>query len=556
MNEILNTTENFANLFEAIMAKTDFKPGSLIPAKIVDITGDCVIVDAGLKSQARIPKKEFSSNPSESPIKIGDEVEVVLEVLEDGSGATRLSREKACRLAAWRTIEDAFATGKSVIGTIVERVRGGFTVDVNKVKAFLPGSLLDTKPVTDPSYLEGRELEFKVIKIDHKQNNIVVSRRAVLLAETDTEKMARLETLHEGDIVTGVVKNLTDYGAFIDLGGVDGLLHITDISWKRIKHPSEILKNKETIQVKILKFDREKHRVSLGMKQLVDDPWKDINRRYPNGARIFGKVTNITDYGCFVEIENGIEGLVHVSEMDWTNKNIQPSKLVTVGQEVEVMVMEIDPERRRISLGMKQCHTNPWKEFANTHQKGDKVIGKIKSVTDFGIFLGLDGDIDGLIHISDLSWTEPGEKMIRNYKKGQEVEAVILGIDADRERISLGVKQLEKDVYSEYLDKYPRGSIVSGKVTSVNSKEAIIDLGDGMEGHIKAADVSRERVQDVTQYLGIDDEIEAKVLGLDKKTHNINLSIKELQSEQIGENAPINTQFGDLLKEQMSTDDE
>jgi len=543
--------DSFASLFEENMAVKSFEPGALITAKVVSIDPECIIVDTGLKSLARISKKEFLNNLGELEANIGDDVEVVLEILEDGSGTTRVSRERARRITAWRNLEDAFTSGKSVIGIIVERVRGGFTVEVDKVKAFLPGSLLDTKPIPDPSYLEGRDLEFKVIKVDKKQNNIVVSRRAVLLAENDTERQAMLETLHEGDVVTGIVKNLTDYGAFIDLGGVDGLLHITDISWKRIRHPSEIIKIKDAIQVKILKFDREKGRVSLGMKQLADDPWKDIERRYPSGSRVFGKVTNITDYGCFVEIENGIEGLVHVSEMDWTNKNSQPSKIVTAGQEVEVMILEIDGDRRRISLGMKQCKPNPWREFAITHKKGDKITGKIKSITDFGIFLGLDGDIDGLIHVSDLSWNEQGEKIIRNYKKGQEVEAVILGVDAERERISLGVKQLEHDIYTDYLETHPRGSVVFGKVTNVTTKEATVDLGDGMEGHIRAADVSRERVLDVTQYLALDDEIEAKVMGADKKNRCINLSIKELQTESEGE-APVNTQFGDLLKEQIN----
>ena len=555
MTENIAINERFADLFQETLGKMDLEQGSLLKAKVVSITPEYVIVNANLKSDARIHRSEFLHTDGQLEINVGDTIDVVLEMIENGLGETRLSHEKARRIAAWRDLEDAFASQKSVIGLIVERVRGGFTVDINKVKAFLPGSLLDIKPITDPSYLENRELEFKVIKVDKKNNNIVVSRKAVLLAESDTERMALLGTLHEGDVVTGIVKNLTDYGAFIDLGGVDGLLHITDISWRRIRHPSEILKNGDSIQVQILKFDREKNRVSLGMKQLADDPWKDIGRRYPSGARVFGKVTNITDYGCFVEIENGIEGLVHVSEMDWTNKNVFPAKVVSVGQEVEVMVLEIDEEKRRISLGMKQCKVNPWKEFADTHQKGDKIKGVIKSITDFGIFLGLDGDIDGLIHVSDLSWVDPGEKVIRNYKKGQEVEAVILNVDTDRERVSLGIKQLEQDIYTDYLEAHPKGSVISGKVTDVNSKEAVIDLGNSIEGRVRATDISRERVSDATQYLNIGDEIEAKVIGMDKKNRHINLSIKELQAEAVGE-APASTQFGDLLKAEMETDSE
>jgi small subunit ribosomal protein S1 len=546
--------ENFNELLEQNNEKFNLLPGAILTAKVVKIGPDFIIVNAGLKSEAKISRFEFSNLKGELEVNLGDDVEVVLELMENGLGETKLSRDKAKRLTSWRELEEAMASGKNVIGVIIERVRGGFTVEVNKIRAFLPGSLLDVKPIPDPSYLEGRELDFKVLKADPETNNVVVSRRAVLLAENTAERTAILETMHEGDVVTGVVKNLTDYGAFIDLGGVDGLLHITDISWRRIKHPNEILKLGEQIQVKILRFDREKNRVSLGLKQLSDDPWKDISRRYPSGARLFGKITNITDYGCFVEIEPGIEGLVHVSEMDWINKNTQPGKLVTPGQEVEVMVLEIDEARRRISLGMKQCKPNPWKEFAAAHQKGEKIIGKIKSITDFGLFIGIDSNIDGLVHVSDLSWTEPGEKILRNYKKGQDVEAVILNVDAERERVSLGVKQLETDIYSEYLDKNPRGSTVSGKVVEVNAKEAIIDLGAEMQGCVKAADISKERVQDATQYLNVGDEIEAKIIGVDKKNRHITLSIKELHSDTVGE-APSNTQLGDLLKEHMEKDE-
>lgn len=544
----LTQEKSFATLLQE---QPDFAPGSLIKAKIEAITPDFVIVRAGLKSEGKIPRSEFLDSAGKLTVEVGDVVDVLLESrIDNGLGETRLSYEKAQRASAWHEIEEACASGKIVYGIMGGHVRGGFTVDINKIKAFLPGSLLDVKPVQDPSYLEGKELEFKVVKIDKQQNNVVVSRRAALLAEGDSGRQALLNNLHEGDVVTGIVKNLTDYGAFIDLGGIDGLLHITDIAWKRIHHPNEVLKLGESIQVKILKFDREKHRISLGIKQLADDPWKDIERRYPHGARVFGKVTNITDYGCFVEIEPGIEGLVHVSEMDWTNKNINPAKIVTPGQEVEVMILEIDPERRRISLGLKQCQANPWQDFAAIHKVGEKITGKIKSITDFGIFLGL-GDIDGLIHISDLSWTDTGANAIQNYKKGQELEAVILGIDAERERISLGLKQLEKDIYTDYLETNPKGSVVSGKVIEVSAKEAKVDLGNSIEGHMRASDVSRDKVQDATQYLNVGDEIEAKVMGMDKKNRYINLSIKALQMD-LSDDAPVNAQFGDLLKEKMS----
>jgi len=547
-------TESFAELFAESLKTTDLKSGSILKATIVDKTPEYIVVNAGLKSESYIPLDEFRSQGGKIDANIGDTVDVILETVEDGSGETHLSREKAKRFESWKILEEAFASGATVTGVVTEHVRGGFTVEVNKIRAFLPGSLVDTKPIRDPSQIVGKEFEFKVIKIDKKQNNIVLSRRAALAAETGVERQALLSTLQEGSIITGIVKNLTDYGAFIDLGGVDGLLHITDMSWKRIRHPSEIDKLGDEIKVKVLKFDRDKNRVSLGYKQLEDDPWRDIGRRYPAGSRLFGKVTNITDYGCFVEIEPGIEGLVHMSEMDWTNKNVHPAKLVTVGQEIEVMVLEIDEERRRISLGIKQCKPNPWKEFGDTHNKDDKVMGKIKSITDFGIFIGLDGDIDGLVHLSDISWTEAGEKSIRNYKKGQEVEAVILAIDPDRERISLGIKQLEQDIYSEYVEKYPKGTTVAGVVTEVTPKAAIVDLTGGILGKIKASDVSREHVKNVAEFLKQGDEIEAKVLGIDKKNRLISLSIKELQPE-LNVEAPANTQLGDLLKEQISNNE-
>lgn len=551
--QITNTNENFSELFSK---SEDFAPGKLLTAKVKAITNDYVIVDAGLKSLSNIPRNEFQSYSGELSVQVGDQVELILEAsIDDGSGRTHLSREKARRVAAWKNLEDAFESGKNVIGFITERVRGGFAVEIDKIRTFLPGSLLDTKPIHDISYLENKELEFKVIKIDKQQNNIVVSRRAVLLAEGDAERQALLQTLHEGDIVTGIVKNLTDYGAFVDLGGIDGLLHVTDISWRRIKNPNEVLKLGSKIEVKILKHDKEKNRLSLGMKQLADDPWKDIERRYPQGARVFGKVTNLTEYGCFVEIEPGIEGLVHVSEIDWTNKNVNPSKVVQLDQDVEVMILEIDTKKRRISLGIKQCKSNPWEEFALNHKKGEQITGVVKSITDFGVFLGLTGDIDGLIHLSDLSWTEPGENVIQSYKKGQTKEAVILGIDPERERISLGVKQLEQDIYTDYLEENKKGTVVTGKIIEVNAKEAVVRLSDNIEGHIKAVDVSRERVQDVTQYLKVDDEIEAKIMGVDRKNRYVNLSIKALQSD-IQEDAPMNTQFGDLLKESIQGNEE
>jgi len=544
--------ENFAELFAQSIQDLDFQCGTVKKAEIINITRDFVVVYAiGSKSEAYIPISEFKNQANELEVAIGDIVDVVLEAFENGTGKTTFSREKAKRIESWQSLEKAFADNETVKGIVTERVRGGFTVEINKIRAFLPGSLVDIKPVRDTSYIEGKELDFKIIKVDKKENNIVVSRRAALMAESTPERDALLGSLEEGAIVTGTVKNLTEYGAFIDLGGVDGLLHITDMSWKRIRHPNEVLKVGDEIRVKVLKYDREKSRVSLGLKQLADDPWRDIERRYPVGTRLFGRITNITDYGCFVEIEPGIEGLVHMSEIDWTNKNVHPAKAVTQDQEVEVKVLEIDGERRRISLGMKQCKLNPWKEYANAHCKDEKVSGKIKSITDFGIFVGLEGDIDGLVHLSDISWTETGEKAIRDYKKGQEVEAVILAIDAERERISLGIKQLEHDVYTDFLQVHPKGSVVSGIITEVNQKSATVDLGDGIIGKVKAADVSREKVKDASDLLAEGDHVDAKVLGIDKKSRCVNLSIKEMQPELGSNDAPANTQLGDLLKQQM-----
>jgi small subunit ribosomal protein S1 len=478
--------------------------------------------------------------------------------VEDGFGATRLSREKAKRAESWTRLERASEADETVIGRIIDKVKGGFTVEMGDIRAFLPGSLVDVRPVRDTAYLEGKDLEFKVIKLDRKRNNVVVSRRAVVETESSEEREELLANLQDGQEVKGIVKNLTDYGAFVDLGGIDGLLHITDMAWKRVKHPSEIVNVGDEIDVKVLKFDRERNRVSLGLKQMGEDPWEDITRRYPEGTRLSGKVTNLTDYGCFVEIEEGVEGLVHVSEMDWTNKNIHPSKVVQLGDEVEVMVLDIDAERRRISLGMKQCQANPWDEFAATHNKGARVSGTIKSITDFGIFIGLDGGIDGLIHLSDISWEEGGEEMVHDFKKGQEVEAVILAIDPERERISLGIKQMEQDPFSDYVAQNKKGSIVNGTVREVDAKGAIIDLADMVEGYLRASELSRDRVEDARSLLKVGDAVEAKFLGVDRKNRSINLSIKAKDTDEESEaiqdynrNAPLNSTLGDLLKEQM-----
>jgi len=552
-------SESFAELFEESMAGSQFKPGSIMHGIVVDIRNDAVVINAGLKSEGSIPINQFYSESGELEVQIGDEVEVALESLEDGYGETRLSREKAKRARAWEELDKASEADEIVKGIITGKVKGGFTVEVSGIRAFLPGSLVDVRPVRDASYLEGKELEFKVIKLDRRRNNVVVSRRAVVESEYSAERDALLENLEEGAVAKGVIKNLTDYGAFVDLGGIDGLLHITDMAWKRVKHPSEVVNVGDEIDVKILKFDRERNRVSLGLKQLGDDPWVDIARRYPMSSRLFGKVTNIADYGCFVEIEEGVEGLVHVSEMDWTNKNVNPSKVVHLGQETEVMVLEIDEERRRISLGMKQCQTNPWDEFATTHSKGDKLMGKIKSITDFGIFVGLDGAIDGLIHLSDISWNMTGDEAIHNFKKGDEIEAVILQIDAERERISLGVKQMDKDPFSNYVAENAKGSIVTGTVKEVDAKGAIIELGDSIEGYLRASELARDRVEDARTVLTVGEELEAKFIGVDRKNRTISLSIKAKDSDddsQALEDYGRNTgsgpaTLGDLLKEQM-----
>jgi len=559
-----NMSENFAELFEESFASRQIKPGAIITGTIVGINDDVVIVSAGLKSEAVIPKEQFKSDKRFAEMAVGDEVEVALDAVEDGFGETKLSREKAIRARTWIDLEKAYEEGAVVQGVINGRVKGGFTVEIDQVRAFLPGSLVDVRPVRDPGYLEGKELEFKVIKLDQRRNNVVVSRRAVVEKEFSAEREELLKDLQEGNMVKGVIKNLTDYGAFVDLGGIDGLLHITDMAWKRVKHPSEIVDVGQEIEVKILKFDRERQRVSLGMKQLGDDPWQDLARRYPPQTRMFGKVTNIADYGCFVEIEDGVEGLVHVSEMDWTNKNVNPARVVQIGQEVEVMVIEIDEERRRISLGVKQCKSNPWAEFAATFNRGDKVSGQIKSITDFGIFIGLDGGIDGLVHLSDISWDIPGEEAVRNYKKGQELEAAVLAIDAERERISLGIKQLEKDPFSGWLAAHPKNSIVKGTVTEVDARGAVIDLGDGVYGSLRASELGRERVEDARTMIKVGEEIEAKFTNVDRKTRTIALSIKakEVHEEQEAVSsyksdssaAPAGTTLGELLKEKMSGD--
>jgi len=554
-------SENFAELFEQSLQNVEMRPGAIITGTVVDIDNEVVVVNAGLKSEGVIPRSQFMSDKGELEVNVGDEVQVALDAVEDGFGETRLSRERAKRFAAWGVLEAAHEAEETITGVITGKVKGGFTVEVQSIRAFLPGSLVDVRPVRDTTHLEGVDLEFKVIKLDQKRNNVVVSRRAVIESENSAEREELLANLEEGTELKGIVKNLTDYGAFVDLGGVDGLLHITDMAWKRIKHPSEVVQVGDEIDVKVLKFDRERNRVSLGIKQLGSDPWVDINDRYPEGARLQGRVTNLTDYGCFVEIEDGVEGLVHVSEMDWTNKNIHPSKVVNLGDEVEVMVLDIDEERRRISLGIKQCVPNPWNEFAATHNKNDKVTGKIKSITDFGIFIGLDGGIDGLVHLSDISWTVSGEDAVRDFKKGDEVEAVVLAVDAERERISLGVKQVDSDPFAEYLSEHPKGSVVTGKVTEVDAKGATVELGDNIEGYVRASDISNERVEDATKHLSVGDSIEAKFVGVDKKNRNLTLSvkakdaaeeaeaIKEFSNEKNTSSSPAT--LGDLLKEQL-----
>ncbi len=552
-------SESFAELFEQSQIENKMRPGTIVSATVVDINDDNVIVNAGLKSEGIIPIEQFFDENGELEVATGDEVDVALDSIEDGYGETRLSREKAKRKIAWTELEKAHEANETVTGIITERVKGGFTVDVDKVRAFLPGSLVDVRPVRDPSYLEGKPLEFKVIKIDQRRNNVVVSRRAVVESENSVEREELLENLTEGSLVKGVVKNLTDYGAFLDLGGIDGLLHITDMAWKRVKNPSEIVNIGDEIEVKVLKFDRDKNRVSLGLKQMGEDPWLDLTRRYPEGARLHGKVTNLADYGCFVELEEGVEGLVHVSEMDWTNKNVHPSKLVHVGEEVDVVILDIDQERRRISLGMKQCQSNPWEQFAATHNKGDRVTGVIKSITDFGIFIGLDGGIDGLVHLSDVSWSENADESIRNFSKGEELETVVLAVDAERERISLGIKQLEKDPFSSFVAENPKGTIVKGTAQNVDQKFVTIALGDGVEGTLKASEISLEKdVDDARTVIKEGEELEVKITAIDRKKRTINLSIKAKESDDeqaaVKEYAPEtggSAKLGDILKEHL-----
>jgi small subunit ribosomal protein S1 len=561
MNEVL--TESFSEMFEQSLANQRIRPGMILTGLVIDVGPDVVIVNVGLKSEAVIPLEQFKNERGEVEVSAGDQVEVALDSVEDGTGETRLSREKAKRARTWTRLEEAFNNAEIVTGIISGRVKGGFTVEIDHVRAFLPGSLVDVRPVRDTGYLEGKPLEFKVIKLDQKRNNVVVSRRAVVEQEFSAERSALMDNLQEGSVVRGTVKNLTDYGAFVDLGGIDGLLHITDMAWKRVKHPSEVVKVGDEIDVRILKFDRERSRVSLGLKQLGADPWENIARRYPPNTRVFGKVTNIADYGAFVEIEDGVEGLVHVSEMDWTNKNVNPAKVVHTGQEVEVMVLDVDEERRRISLGLKQCKANPWKEFAENHNRGDRVSGQIKSITDFGIFIGLPGNIDGLVHLSDISWDQPGEEAVRNYQKAQQVEAMVLSIDPERERISLGIKQLAKDPFSAFIAENPKGSVVKGTVRDVDPRGAIIDLGNGIEGQLRASELGRDRVDDARAVLKIGDEVEAKFIGVDRKTRTISLSIKakevyeeaEAVQSYRSEVPTSGTSLGDLLKEQINGPD-
>jgi len=547
---------SFAELFEESLAQTEMRVGSMLIGTVIDIDNDKVIVSAGLKSEGVIPKWQFLNEEGDLEVSIGDEVEVALDLIEDGLGATLLSRDKAKKHKAWGELETAFEAEETITGRINGKVRGGFTVAVGALRAFLPGSLVDVRPIRDTTFLEGRDLEFKVIKIDQKRNNVVLSRRAVVEKEYSAERDELLKTLADGIVVKGIVKNLTDYGAFIDLGGIDGLLHITDMAWRRVRHPSECVEIGQEIEVKVLKFDKEKTRVSLGMKQMAEDPWHEISERYLPGTRVTGKVNNLTDYGCFVEVEEGVEGLVHVSEMDWTNKNVNPAKVVALGDEVDVMILEIDEERRRISLGMKQCKTNPWDEFAATHNKGDKISGKIKSITDFGIFIGLDGSIDGLVHMSDISWSDTPEDSIRGYQKGDEVETVILAVDAERERISLGIKQLEQDPFQNYIAVHAKGSLVTGTVKEVDAKGAVVTLSDSMEGYLRASEIQRDRVADASTLLKVGDEIEAKFIGVDKKNKTISLSMKAKDSDEetavmkdYSDQAASTSTMGDLFKQ-------
>ncbi len=554
-------SESFADLFEESLKTVDMKPGAIVTGVVIDIDNEWVTVHAGLKSEGVIPREQFIDANGDCTLNVGDEVQVALEAVEDGFGETKLSREKAKRAEAWKDLEAAYEAGDVVTGIINGKVKGGFTVDINTIRAFLPGSLVDVRPVRETVHLEGKELEFKVIKLDQKRNNVVVSRRAVMEEANSVERDALLESLQEGMSVKGIVKNLTDYGAFVDLGGVDGLLHITDMAWKRIKHPSEIVEVGQEIDVKILKFDRERNRVSLGLKQLGEDPWLEITGRYPEGSRVNARITNLTDYGCFAELEEGVEGLVHVSEMDWTNKNVHPSKIVNLGDEVEVMVLDIDEERRRISLGIKQCQQNPWDAFASQYSKGDKIAGSIKSITDFGIFIGLEGNIDGLVHLSDISWNETGEEAVRNYKKGDEIETVILSIDPERERISLGVKQLEDDPFGNYVAEHDRGAIVSGEVIAIDAKSVTIKLAEEVEGVLKASDISQEKVEDARNSYKLGDTVEAKITSVDRKNRGLSLSVKakdmadekeavESLKDSEQENASPGT-IGDLIKAQM-----
>ena len=552
-------SESFAELLEESLRSSEMKPGAVIEAEVVDINGDYVIVNAGLKSESEIPASQFRDSEGAVQVNIGDRVEVAIETVEDGYGNTRLSRERARRAKSWEALESAFADQSIVKGFLTGKVKGGFTVSMDEVRAFLPGSLVDVRPVTDTVFLENKELEFKVIKLDRVRNNVVVSRRAVVEKEMEVERAELLQNLEEGQIMKGTVKNLTDYGAFVNLGGLDGLLHITDIAWKRVKHPSDVLEVGQELDVRVLKFDRERNRVSLGLKQLGEDPWADIARRYPESTRIFGKITNITDYGVFVELEEGVEGLVHVSEMDWTNKNVHPSKVCHLGDEVEVMVLEIDSERRRISLGIKQCTPNPWEEFAATHNKNDRITGQIRSITDFGVFIGLDGGIDGLIHLSDLSWDRPGEDITREFKKGDEVTAVVLAVDPDRERISLGIKQAQEDPFGAYVSANPKGSVVKGVVDTIDVKGAVIRLEEGIEGYLRAADLSRDFVEDARNVLQSGAEIEARVTSIDRKSRRITLSVKALEMEIEGKaieeytaRSSTTISLGDKLKEEWS----
>ena len=563
MNSV--ATESFAELFEASQANlAKLKPGAIVKGVVVDVRNDVVVINAGLKSEGIVPIEQFRNEAGEIDVGIGDEVKVALDSLENGFGETVLSREKAKRAMVWDELEEALEKNATIVGRISGKVKGGFTVDIKDVRAFLPGSLVDVRPVRDPVYLEGKELEFKLIKLDRKRNNVVVSRRAVVETEHSEEREQLLEKLVEGAVLKGVVKNLTDYGAFVDLGGIDGLLHITDMAWKRVRHPSEVVEVGQELEVRVLKYDRERNRVSLGLKQLGEDPWDNIARRYPANSRVFGKVSNVTDYGAFVEIEPGVEGLVHVSEMDWTNKNVNPAKVVQVGDEVEVMVLDVDEERRRISLGIKQVTSNPWETFAAIHKKGDKVSGQIKSITDFGIFIGLDGGIDGLIHLSDISWNSTGEEIARNYKKGDTLEAVVLAVDPERERISLGVKQMEQDPLGQFMAAHPKGSKVSGTVKEVDAKGATIDLGDGVEGYVMARDISHDRVDDASQVLKVGQQVEAKFVGMDRKGRSLQLSIKDKDAAETAEalaeynkaNADAasgTTKLGALLREQLNS---